>query len=243
MNTRRKFLLQGSMATTALLVAKPFTTVANSLAPVTGYSINSNKLVLVHTGNHSTANNEDTLLHISNLRKTTGNLMVLHAGVASANHANPFKYDASIQPGEPFSVTEGDYKIIYKGDIKTGIINASASENISAEKIDALATYLKKEKNCQLVVCLSQLGYKTKNNLDDLRLAAASSHLDIIIGGHAENFCKQPLTVLNRNREEVIINHAAGNKLALRKIEIDFDEKGKKRQIAFTRSIPRSKNA
>ena len=243
MNTRRKFLLQGSMATTALLVAKPFSTVANSLAPVTGYSINNNKLVLIHTGNHVDANSKDSVLHISNLIKNTGNLVILHAGKAAANQVIPFKYDASTQPGEPFSVGEADYKIIYKGNIKTGIINASVSENNLAEKIDAIATYLKKEKNCHLVVCLSQLGYKTNNIIDDLRLAAASTHLDIIIGGHAEYFCKQPLTVLNKNREEVIINHAAGNMLALRKIEINFDESGIKKYIAFPRSIPNSNNA
>ena len=87
-----------------------------------------------------------------------------------------------------------------------------------------------------MVVCLSQLGYKSAGGLNDVELAAASTHLDIIIGGHAENFCSRPLIVRNRNKEEVIINHAATNALALRKIEMGFDALGRKNNVAFTKT-------
>ena len=81
--------------------------------------------------------------------------------------------------------------------------------------------------------------FKSKTGLDDLSLAATTTHLDIIIGGHATNFCKSPMTTLNKNKEEVIINHAGTNRLALRKIEIGFDNRGRKNQLAFTRtSLP-----
>ena len=92
-------------------------------------------------------------------------------------------------------------------------------------------------------MCLSRLGYQSKNTVDDLSLAAASSNLDIIIGGHATNFCKRPFIALNKNKEEVIINHAAGNNLALGKIEIDFDQYGKKRNIAFNNNALRNNEA
>ena len=87
-----------------------------------------------------------------------------------------------------------------------------------------------------MVVCLSQLGYKSANGLNDVELAAASTHVDIIIGGHAENFCSHPVIAQNRNKEEVIINHAATNGLALRKIEMGFDKLGKKNNVAFTKT-------
>lgn len=38
MNTRRKFLLSGSMATTALLTAKPFHSLAGIINPLAGVS-------------------------------------------------------------------------------------------------------------------------------------------------------------------------------------------------------------
>jgi len=233
MNTRRKFLFSGSMATAALLTAKPFTTIANSLGPLTGISINKNSLVLAHTGNAMHLAPEQTLQHINKL-KNNSNLMLLHAGSNAPASTKESLYDASMHTGESFSVSAGDYKIIYKNDIKTGIITADKSA--SAEGINALAVYLKKEKNCHLVVCLSQLGYQSKKGLDDLSLAAASTHLDIIIGGHADNFCTRPVIAQNKNKEEVIINHAATSGLALRKIEIGFDKRGKKGQVAFTKA-------
>jgi 2',3'-cyclic-nucleotide 2'-phosphodiesterase (5'-nucleotidase family) len=236
MNTRRKFLFGSSMATAALLTAKPFTTIANSLSPVTGFSINNNSLVLAHTGNAIHAGTGHTLQQITQLKNSAANLMMLHAGdAAPARHT---AYDASMHTGESFSICADDYKIVYKGDIKTGVITAN-NKSASADTINALAVYLKKEKNCHLVVCLSQLGYKSETGLDDLSLAANSTNLDIIIGGHATNFCKSPMTTLNKNKEEVIINHAGTSGLALRKIEIGFDNRGRKNQLAFTRtSLP-----
>jgi len=232
MNTRRKFLFSGSMATAALLTAKPFTAVANSLSPLTGYRINNNNLVLAHTGN---AGGSQTLQHITKLKNSGGNLIMLHAGKDAPVNTGLAVYDASMHTGESFSVAAGDYKIIYKGDIKTGVITAN-DQSVSANSINELAVYLKKEKNCHLVVCLSQLGYRSSTGLNDLELAAASTHLDIIIGGHAADFCTRPVIARNKNKEEVIINHAATNGLALSKIEIGFDNHGKKSQLSLTKA-------
>ncbi|MFZ1454231.1 MAG: hypothetical protein WAT20_16110, partial [Ferruginibacter sp.] len=117
--------------------------------------------------------------------------------------------------------------------IKTGIINARPADKEVIQKINALSTLLKKEKGCTIVVCLSGLGYKNKHTPDDITLAKASTHLDIIIGGDVNNFNQHPAIVLNRNQAEVII-HAAGDTAAFGKIEIDFDAQGNKRHIGFT---------
>lgn len=233
MNTRRKFLFSGSMATAALLTAKPFTSIANTLSPVTGFGINNNSLVLAHTGNTINTSENKTLQQIANLKKSSANLIMLHAGDKAA--VTTPVYDASLHADDTHSVNAGDYRIIYKGDIKTGIITAD-KKSATAKSINALALYLKKERNCHLVVCLSQLGYKSSTGLNDLELAAASTHLDVIIGGHADNFCTSPVIAQNKNKEEVIINHAATNSLALRKIEIAFDSRGKKGLVSFTKT-------
>lgn len=233
MNTRRKFLFSGSLGAAALLTAKPFTTIANSLSPVTGYRINNHQLVLAHTGNALHAGSNQAMQHITKLRNSNPNLIMLHAGNKVA--ANQSAYDASLHAGETYSVADNDYRIVFKGDIKTGIITAN-DQSVSADKINTLAIYLKKEKNCQLVICLSQLGYKSSTGLNDLSLAAASTHLDVIIGGHADDFCTKPVIAQNKNKEEVIINHAATNGLALRKIEIGFDNLGKKSQVVFSKT-------
>jgi 5'-nucleotidase len=97
--------------------------------------------------------------------------------------------------------------------------------------MNTLSAYLKKEKNCAVVVCLSQLGYKNKNMPDDIMLAERSTHLDIIIGGHADNFHSHPIIALNSKNGEVIIHSAAGDVTAFGKIEIDFDGQGRKKSV------------
>lgn len=233
MNTRRKFLFNGSIAATALLAAKPFTSIANSLSPVTGFRINNNSLVLAQTGKAMASAGNQVLQHISKLKNSGANLIMLHAS-ETAPAIQP-AYDASLHTGESYSVSANDYKIIYRGDIKTGVITAH-SKSASAENINGLAMYLKKEKNCHLIICLSQLGYKSGNGLNDQALAAASTHIDVIMGGHADDFCTRPVIAQNKNKEEVIINHAATNALAVRKIEIGFNNRGKKDQVAFSKT-------
>ena len=53
---------------------------------------------------------------------------------------------------------------------------------------DATARLLKREKHCDLVVCLSHLGWMMQQNVDDQQMAAASHDIDIILGGHSHTY-------------------------------------------------------
>ena len=64
------------MATAALLAAKPFTSIANSLSPVTGYRINNNSLVLAHTGNTDNKGETPYLQYIKTLKNSSANLLL-----------------------------------------------------------------------------------------------------------------------------------------------------------------------
>lgn len=227
MSSRRNFLIKGSMATSALLASKPFTSLANAVAPVTGMGFNDDQVQLVHTGYQV---NSQVLKHISQLKRDSGNLLLMHADQQTSSSV---PYDITYGQMENDLFSNNSYKIIYKGNIKIGVIRANESEHDLIQTINDLSTWLKAEKNCSLVVCLSSLGYKNKFGLDDLFLAQASTHLDIIISGHPQNFCKQPYIALNKKKSEVVIHHAAATDLALGRIAIDFDPSGKKRNIAF----------
>jgi hypothetical protein len=233
MNTRRKFLLTGSMATTAILTAKPFKTLATALAPVTGFTVNDNKVVLVHTGNYNVTGKQQTVKQIAALKKTTGNMVLVHAAGAVEDNASILKYDALMTTGENFSATGNNYKIVYKGNIKIGIITADAGRQDITEHIHVLSSRLKKEKNCHLVICLSHLGFKNKSSVDDLQLAEKSTDLDIIIGGHADNFSVNPVIAQNSKKAEVIIHADSGNGFDFGNIEITFDEKQNKRSVSI----------
>ncbi|MFM6924213.1 MAG: hypothetical protein ACKOU7_01830 [Ferruginibacter sp.] len=239
MNTRRKFLLNGSMASVALLTAKPFTALANTLAPVTGFSVNNNKVVLLHTGNYNPGSEYIAASEISRVKRNTGNLVLVHAGDHLQQDAGSLHFDSVLEPANCASVSSNNYKIIYKDKIKIGIITAAAGEKDVLTKTEALAVSLKQHKNCDLVICLSKLGYKKSNAIDDITMAENSTALDIIIGGHPANYTRFAVTARNRNRHEVIIHSAADTGFALGNIEIGFDDAGHKNAVAFNNLLTR----
>lgn len=49
-----------------------------------------------------------------------------------------------------------------------------------------VATYLKKEKKCDVVVCLSHLGWDVAG-MDDARMIAGSKYIDVVLGGHSHS--------------------------------------------------------
>ena len=237
MTSRRKFILQGSLATTAMLALKPLNAIAGASSPLTSLTSSSGKLVFLHTTGVATNGSQQLIQHIANIKNNNKGAILLKAGQVNEDETGTLAYDASINGGNDSSAISGDYKIITKGNIKTGFISAKPEEGNVLEKINTLSAYLKKVKNCSIVVCLSQLGYKNKNTIDDITLANKSTHLDIIIGGHEENFHASPMIALNSSNHEVIIHAATGNPNALGKIEVDFDEKGQKSQVCFSNKL------
>ena len=221
------------MATTALLATKPFDTFAKITSPLTGLKNNSNSILFVHTGASSVS---QTAGNVAALKNNYANVMLLHAGTAIPKHLQQLKYDASLE-NTANAIASNAYKIVYKGDFKTGIISVDTAVANPIEEMNGLAAYLKKEKNCNIVICISNLGYRNKSCIDDIQLAAASQHIDMIIGAHAENFSSLPAIALNKNNEEVIIDHAAANTAntssQVGKVVISFDSKGQKNNIAF----------
>lgn len=233
MNTRRKFLLSGGMATTALLTAKPFKSLAGIMNPLAGVSFDEKKLLLIHTADHNDITYSELVNDIRNLKNGSSNLMLVHAGENNQAITGSLKYDAACTAGECVSAATSNYRILHKGNIKIGLITAISGKKETAKNINTTAAYLKNEKNCQLVICLSQLGFKNKTSLDDQKLAARSSHLDIIISGKADNHPVLPVIAQNKHKAEVIIHSDSGKGFSFGNIEIAFDEMKNKNFIAI----------
>jgi len=232
MKNRRSFLVQSTLATTAVFALQPLTSIGNTLSQITGFKGRSRKLAFLHTANLNNSSHK-VIKYIQDLKSNNRNAILLNAGQNTNDETGALIYDASINGSNDLSAITGEYKILTKGNIRTGIISARAEESNVIQKIKTLSTWLKKEKNCTIVVCLSQLGYKNKNSPDDITLAKESTHLDIIVGGHAENFPMHPMVALNSDNAEVIIHSASGNSFDCGKIEIDFDRQGRKNHISF----------
>lgn len=227
MNNRRKFLIQSGLAATALVAAKPLHALVKYSSPVTGGGYNFNNITFLHTA----ATDLSMAVQVKKITDKNTSVVLLHTGKDGEPETQRLQYDASQQSlNESY---EGGYKIICKDNIRVGVIAVNANEHHAEDRVNDLAASLKKEKNCQLVVCISQLGYNNKNKTDDLTLAGKSEYIDIIVGKYAANSPKRPVTAFNKKRAEVIIQHTDDTAAALGKIKIGFDRIGGKFNISF----------
>lgn len=86
-----------------------------------------------------------------------------------------------------------------------------------------VAAELKEKHACNLVICLSHLGYHYKDEqVSDLQLAPQSRHIDIIIGGHTHTFLPEPIVVNNLDGKPVLINHAGWGGLLMGRIDLQY---------------------
>ena len=90
---------------------------------------------------------------------------------------------------------------------------------------------LKNKLNCDLVVCLSHLGYSYKSKkVSDRVLAQETKNIDLIIGGHTHTFLKKPKLIENKNGEEVLINQVGFGAIKLGKIDFYFQKSTRKKK-------------
>lgn len=90
-----------------------------------------------------------------------------------------------------------------------------------------MSVLLKKEEQCDLVICLSHLGYSYEDaqRPSDLNLAAKTDNIDLIIGGHTHTFLDKPVIKQNRLDKSVLVNQVGCYGINLGKIDFYFDSK------------------
>ena len=138
-----------------------------------------------------------------------------------------------------------NYKIYNKSGIKIGVFGLGIElEGLVTKELYKETKYLdpieisrdvsdklKFEENCDLIICLSHLGYKYDNLPDricDYNLAKKSNHIDLIIGGHTHTFMEKPIVLKNEKGNDVIINQVGCFGLYLGQIDFFFDRNNKR---------------
>ena len=138
-----------------------------------------------------------------------------------------------------------NYKIYNKSGVKIGVfglgieLEGLVSKDLYKETkyLDPIdiandtAKKLKKTENCDLVICLSHLGYKYEkfpNKVSDLNLAKSTKNIDLIIGGHTHTFMNKPVVVKNNVQNDVLINQVGCFGLYLGRIDFSFDSDNNK---------------
>jgi 5'-nucleotidase len=148
--------------------------------------------------------------------------------------------------GSPLDGKTQPHKIFNKGGLRIGVFGVGIEVkglvpknlygeivyNDAVEKANATARYLKADQKCDLVICLSHLGYSyTGSQVSDLVLAAQSQHINLIIGGHTHTFLEHPTRVKNKEGAEVLVNQVGWAGLRLGRIDY-FVSPGTNKHVA-----------
>ncbi len=144
------------------------------------------------------------------------------------------------------------YLTFQKGDIKIGVVGVGIElKDLVPDKLyknviyqdpihhaDRYAKYLKKELDCDYVICLSHLGYKySDNTVSDIHLAQNTEHIDLILGGHTHTFMYKPDIRRNLKGKEVVINQAGWAGILLGQIEVFFEKNKRGKCVSCKNSL------
>ena len=135
------------------------------------------------------------------------------------------------------------YKIFNKSGIKIGVFGLGVElkglvdkkafkETNYMDPIEIsqdMSRILKIEKGCDLVICLSHLGYDYKNSskVSDLKLARSTKNIDLIIGGHTHTFLNKPTQEINVEGKTVLVNQVGCFGLYLGRIDFYLESQNK----------------
>jgi 5'-nucleotidase len=146
------------------------------------------------------------------------------------------------------------YKIIVKDGIKIGIFGLGVEleglvdkkmykETVYLDPVEIATDVAKKLKHvekCDLIICLSHLGYtysSEPNKVSDIKLAAATQYIDLIIGGHTHTFLEKPTILENKIGKKVIVNQVGCYGINLGRIDFYFDTNKKIQSEGLSISI------
>ncbi|TLV03291.1 metallophosphoesterase [Dyadobacter luticola] len=130
------------------------------------------------------------------------------------------------------------YKVFKKGGLKIGVFGLGIELNGLVNKknygdtiyldpiakANEVASILKNDEHCDLVICLSHLGYKYKDEkVSDQILAKSTRNINLIIGGHTHTFMKAPEDILNLDGKVTTVNQVGFAGINLGRLDYFFN--------------------
>ena len=146
------------------------------------------------------------------------------------------------------------YKIFKKDGIKVGLFGVGIElDGLVGKKqyqetkylnpveiAQHYADFLRKEKGCDLVICLSHIGYDYRDDADkisDKKLAAQTDNIDLILGGHTHTFLPEPQSFTNKSGKNVLVNQVGWAGLLLGRIDFYFDKNKSLQNISWNNQV------
>ncbi|MBV2224071.1 MAG: metallophosphatase [Cloacibacterium sp.] len=146
------------------------------------------------------------------------------------------------------------YKIFKKDGIKVGLFGVGIElDGLVGKKqyqetkylnpveiAQHYADFLRKEKSCDLVICLSHIGFDYRDDADkisDKKLAAQTDNIDLILGGHTHTFLPEPQSFTNKSGKNVLVNQVGWAGLLLGRIDFYFDKNKSLQNISWNNQV------
>ena len=119
--------------------------------------------------------------------------------------------------GTPVEGLVKPYVIIKRGGLRVGVfgvcpemkglVDSTKCEGAKyidpVKTADEVAHMLKHKKHCDMVVCLSHLGWEMAQNTDDHDMIAANHDIDIVLGGHSHTYFPTLQYVKNADGKQI----------------------------------------
>lgn len=145
------------------------------------------------------------------------------------------------------------FRIFNKNGIKVGIFGVGIQleglvgkkQYLDTKYLDPVeiaqhySNMLKNEKKCDMVICLSHLGYKYdhEKKISDIELSSKTENIDLILGGHTHTFLPEPQKYANRSGKTVLINQVGWAGLLLGRLDFYFDRNKNVNNITWNNTI------
>lgn len=132
-----------------------------------------------------------------------------------------------------------EYKIFKFGHVKIGVFGlgieldglvppdlyGETKYNDPISNANRVAALLKHDYGCDMVICLSHLGYKyDTNKVSDVVLATSTKHVDLILGGHTHTFLDKPDEYQNAEGRKTVVNQVGWAGIFLGRVDFFFEK-------------------
>lgn len=117
------------------------------------------------------------------------------------------------------------YTVIKRKGVRIGILGvAPPMEGLVAEKncegiryldpieeANRIVPILRGRERCDVVICLSHLGWQIDNLIDDVEFIAGTRGIDLVLGGHTHSFFDAPIRYPNLDGDSIPLMHNGKN--------------------------------
>lgn len=138
--------------------------------------------------------------------------------------------------GTPCEGIVKPWTVIKRGGVRVGVFGLSPDPAglvakgycqgvvfISPVEAARRAVAALEKEGCDVIVCLSHLGWQINNEYNDERLVRETSGIDLILGGHSHDYFEKPLLYKNKEGKEVLMQQMGKNGRYLGTVSLSFD--------------------